>query len=58
MFYAIYKGDKFLATFDTIVECAKFLGIKTQSARWLATPSYFERCRNNDERIKIYRYEE
>lgn len=58
MFYAIYKGDKFLATFSNIVECANFLGVKVKTARWLASAANFKRGTDDDERIKIYKYEE
>lgn len=38
-FYAIYDGDKFIEMFDTIQECADFLGIQKNSAQWLTSPN-------------------
>lgn len=47
MFYAIYKGDKFVGVFDTIRECAEYLGIKEESAKWLTKPGAHKRSEGN-----------
>lgn len=40
--YAVYKGDKFL-TIGTAEELSKELGVKQETIRFYATPSYHKR---------------
>lgn len=52
-FYAIYDGDNFIEMFDTIQECADFLGIKKVSAQWLTSPT----VRKRNPKVLIYKYD-
>lgn len=44
--YAIYKGDEFI-TIGTAKECAKELGVKSETIRWLSTPAAKKRQGKN-----------
>ena len=54
-FYAIYKGDKFLFVGDTIEECAEFLGIKEQTAKFISYAAHHNRT--SFDTTKIFKYE-
>lgn len=55
-FYAIYKGDELLLIADMISECAEFLGIKEQTAKFISYAVHHDRTSFNT--IKIFKYEE
>lgn len=44
--YAIYHGDTFLFV-DTLENCAKRLGVKEDSVKFYATPTYYKRTNGN-----------
>ena len=44
--YAVYKGEEFV-TIGTAEECAKELGIKSETIRWLSTPTAKKRQGKN-----------
>ena len=54
-FYAIYKGDRFLFVGDAIEECAEFLGVKEQTARFINYAAHHDRTGFNI--TKIFKYE-
>ena len=54
-FYAIYKGDELLLIADTISECAEFLGVKEQTAKFISYAAHHNRSSFNT--IKIFKYE-
>lgn len=54
-FYAIYKGDDLLLIADTIRECAEFLGVKEQTARFISYAAHHKRASFNT--LKIFKYE-
>lgn len=44
--YAVYKGDEFV-TISTADECAKELGVKLETIKWLCTPTAKKRQGKN-----------
>ena len=66
MLFAIYKGDELLLIADTINECAEFLGVKEQTAKFISYAAHHRelvltqqkflsmRCRNVNRRIKVF----
>ena len=44
--YAVYKGEEFI-TIGTADECAKELGVKSETIRWLSTPTAQKRQGEN-----------
>lgn len=44
--YSIYKGEDITFT-GTLPECAEFLGIKINTAKFYTTPSQVKRTKNN-----------
>lgn len=50
---AIYRGDTFIALFETFEEVAKFLGVKKKSAQFMSYPVHHKR---NKQGICVYDY--
>lgn len=44
--YAVYRGDELLA-FGTAAECARLLGVRERTVRWLACPFAHRRAAEN-----------
>ena len=55
MLFTIYKGDRFLFVGDTIRECAEFLGVKEQTARFISYAAHHNRT--SFDTTKIFKYE-
>ena len=45
--YGIYRGDEFI-TVGTLKECAEHLGCKENTVRFMLTPSYKKRRKEED----------
>ena len=54
-FFAIYKGDELLIIADTIEECAEYLNVKIETARFISYAVHHKRTSFNT--LKIFRYE-
>ena len=54
-FFAIYKGDELLIIADTIEECAEYLNVKIETARFISYAAHHKRTSFNT--LKIFRYE-
>ncbi|HSH24199.1 MAG TPA: hypothetical protein VLA13_01475 [Massilibacterium sp.] len=54
--YAVYKGDKFV-TIGTVEELSKELGVKQETVRFYATPSYRKRKKENGNHIIVIKIE-
>lgn len=50
--YALYKGDTFI-TLGTIEEIAKYEEVKPRSIRYLQTPCYKKRFKEDDNNRKV-----
>ncbi|MBS4200294.1 hypothetical protein KHA93_11695 [Bacillus sp. FJAT-49732] len=44
--YGIYRGDEFV-TVGTLKECAEHLGVKENTIRFMTTPSYAKRRKDD-----------
>lgn len=53
--YALYRGDEFVDV-GTADEIAKRRGIKPESVKWMSTPSY--RKRGREDKLTAYRIED
>lgn len=50
--YSVYKGDDILFS-GTLQECADFLGIKINTAKFYSTPSQIKRTKNGTFIVRI-----
>lgn len=57
MDYAIYRGDEFLFVGNK-KECAEYLGVKTETITFLATPTNLKRTVNYDKRLLVIKIKE
>ncbi len=51
--YGVYRGDEFL-TVGTAKECADFLGVKEKTIRFMTTPSYAKRRKDDGNSLVVF----
>lgn len=55
LIYCVYKGEEFIDV-GTLEELSKRLKIKSESLRWMSTPSALKR--NKGDRLQVYKLNE
>lgn len=55
--YAVYKGDTMIC-FGTPEECAKFMGVKYETIRFMTTPTYKKRRKKGENFMEVIKIDE
>ena len=55
--YAVYRGDDLIVS-GSLLRVSLFLGIKTETVIWMATPSARARRKGSKRAMIVYRFEE